>query len=260
MTTADVSVRSYSELFPPKNRINTGLGVIDIEIVDDQGAHRYDPNSAILAAHKGPKGFPLGESIAVSDISNEPGYIVRFDAVQLALTAQEMVRLFMHSLRPEEFFALANKYGIFYEISGKFYDEDTGVADDPRLTFEEQDHRQAMAKVPHLLVLQGDAPSVHSIVALDQADQLIPMFSSAFSVRAEALPLHRPVPAECEYLKPTGNIVVLNVFEDGSLGACGPFSTLEAAKEYAYVNSTACTKRVKHKYVTDNIVAFTNFE
>lgn len=233
MTTTDVSARSYSELFPPKNRINTGLGVIDIEIVDDQGAHRYDPNSAILAAHKGPKGFSLGTPVALSDISKEPGYILRFDAVQLALTAPEMVRLFMHSLRPEEFFALANKYGIFYEISGKFYDEDTGVADDPRLTFEEQDHRHTMAGVPHLLVLQGDAPSVHSIVALDQVDQLIPVLSSAFSVRAEALPLQEPQDAVRISVQATGNNVALLTFEDGSMAAYGPFDTASAAEAFA---------------------------
>jgi len=256
MTTAEASTYNYSEVYPSMNRTPTGLGPIDIEVVDDRGARLYDPNKAILAAHKGPKGFSLGAPITTSDISNEPGYVVRFDAVQLSLTAPELVRLCMKSLRPEEFFALARKYGVFYEICSKFYDEDTGVALDARLTYEEQQQREDLAYVPHLLVIPGDQPTVHSVLTLDEADRLIPELARIFVLRTVALLLNEPTLPSVDrvLLKPVGNIVTVFTYDDDSMRAYGPFNTVKEAESFIPADHPAA-RTIKSQHTSSSIVA-----
>jgi len=248
--------RSYSERFPPANRVATGLDTVAIEIVDGNGTHRYNPNSSTLAAHSGAKGFNLGAPVAISDISNAPAYYVRLDSGRMALTADEMVRLFMFNLRPDEFFSLANKYGVFYEISGKFYDETTGVAWDPRYTYAEQEERHALANVPHVLVVPGQVPSFHSIVTFDQAEALIRTFADTFEMRAVSVRLHQPEPGAegPTALDPFGNIVTLFTYEDDSMRAYGPFDTPERAMAYEPEDHPPGSK-VKSRHSAGRVIA-----
>lgn len=114
--------------FSPRNRTETGLGPLDITVEDARGLNRFDPNSLILAcADDQFKGLKPIERCA-SDISGQPAVIVRTSELQIALTPGELERLTLRSLRPREFFALAQKYGIFFEIHDDYYDEDTGAA------------------------------------------------------------------------------------------------------------------------------------
>lgn len=114
--------------FSPRNRTETGLGPLDITVEDARSLNRFDPNSLILACAEGKLKDLKPIERRPSDISGQPAVIVRTSELQMALTLDELERLTFRSLRPREFFALAQKYGIFFEIHDDYYDEDTGVA------------------------------------------------------------------------------------------------------------------------------------
>jgi hypothetical protein len=67
-----------------------------------------------------------------SVISGEPGILFRTSEVSTSMTVGELRRLVFRSLRPEEFKALKEKHGIFFEIHDDFYDPETGEALQPK--------------------------------------------------------------------------------------------------------------------------------
>lgn len=123
---------SYSNQFTPRNRTSTGLTVLAITIEDANGVKQYDPNSLIIACAEGQlKSLkPLGE--VASDISGNPAVVYCTHEIRVALTPAELQRLVFRSLSPREYFALAHKYGVFFEIHEDFYEEETGVALQPK--------------------------------------------------------------------------------------------------------------------------------
>lgn len=124
-----------SELYPPKNRtVREGLGPIDIVVVSADREHLFDPNGAVLLGIR--RGLNLGVPGEISDISREAAYRYETSEVTLALTRDELYRLIQHDLRPEEYLALRERYGIFFDIHEDFYDHESAQTL-PRLAFQE---------------------------------------------------------------------------------------------------------------------------
>jgi hypothetical protein len=130
--------RQMSNKYPPKNRRpNPLLSVITLEIAWKDGSLQLDPNGAAVAAHE--ESLPLGEPCFASDLSGAPGYEYRTDDITLALARDELYRFLRHDLTPAEFFTLAEKFGVFFEIHDDFYNETTGRALQPYRSAREAD-------------------------------------------------------------------------------------------------------------------------
>ena len=120
-----------------ENRFNTGLGCIDIEVLWEGGKIIGDPNKFCM--HGIEEDIPLGEPIAISDISGEPAYVYRCSQIEIGVTREELYRLLRINLQPDEFLALFNKFGIFHEIHEDFYTDD-GIAVQPRIVDSDRDN------------------------------------------------------------------------------------------------------------------------
>lgn len=124
-----MTAQRYSAKYPPKNRTDTGLGVLDIELRDRRTTRMLTPNDAALVGHTGALNltYPVGHSI----LSGEPGFGLRTCEIALVLTGDELLRLFRRSLRPAEVQTLLERYGAFHEIHSDFYDEESFEALQP---------------------------------------------------------------------------------------------------------------------------------
>lgn len=130
--------QSFSNKFPAVNRkLHPELGVIEAQIVWKDGSTILTYNDLALASHF--ESLPLGEPCAVSDISGKPAYLYRSRDLEVALSRAELYRFLRHNLEPREFFALIQKYGVFYETHDDFYDEGSGQALQPRWSEAEED-------------------------------------------------------------------------------------------------------------------------
>lgn len=109
----------------PKNRKETRLAVLEIEIESYEKIHKFDPNTMACAAYNGdyPDMFPIPK--LKSEISFQPAYLVRVDNIELALSFQELDRFFRHALRKREVNYLLKTYGMFHDIHEDFYWEGT---------------------------------------------------------------------------------------------------------------------------------------
>lgn len=117
----------FSKVYPPANRVETGLGVIEIEIVGRDGRVKMDPNGAARLGYQGL--LPVTEPVKPSVLSGEPGFLFRTgDGIEVALSEGELVRLLRHELMPAEVLELHRLYGAFFETHDDFYDEKTGAA------------------------------------------------------------------------------------------------------------------------------------
>lgn len=67
----------------------------------------------------------------MSSLSGQPGLIYRTMDVGLALTRDEIKRLVLRSLEPDEVRKIGDLHGTIYEIEGCFYDPETGEAVNP---------------------------------------------------------------------------------------------------------------------------------
>jgi hypothetical protein len=120
----------FSPRYPPVNRRDTGLSVLQIEMVDGLGILTVDPNRAALIGHT--RQLPLSQPKFPSVLTGRPGYLYRTgDGVELALAEDELLRLLRHALRPDEVRRLHELFGAFFETHGDFYDEVSGAALQP---------------------------------------------------------------------------------------------------------------------------------
>lgn len=222
----------YNVNYPAKNRVSTGLGSVEIEVVHASGTKKFDPNSAIIAAHAGAAGLKLGEPCAPSFLSGQPGYLYRNDQLEVALTGDELVRLFMSNLRPDEFFKLANQFGVFYEISGQFYDDESGGATSPRYTFAEQEAHTQQSKHPQLLVvkdLDGNWRP-HTLMNFSTTEDIRLDFLTQDGVVARVVCMDEPKNAWIP--DPFDNVVALYIGPNDELRAYGRFKNTDEATHY----------------------------
>lgn len=127
-----MKITQFSTQYPPKNRpTQTDLSILDIEITSTEGRIVYDPNTAAMTAASGQ--LPLGDPLpdVGSTISGKPAYKFRTTEVEMALTPDELLRLWRRDLRPDEYFKLREVFGVFFEIHDDFYDEEEGYAIQP---------------------------------------------------------------------------------------------------------------------------------
>ena len=130
MTTASTTARVYSEKYPPCNRTpNHALSAIDMLLAGKEVFLTVSPNELAMFAQT--EDLDLGEPLAPSTLSGEPGYMYQDNEVKLYLTMPEMYRFLKSNLRPKEYFQLVNAFGVFYAIKDRYYDEDTGIAQQP---------------------------------------------------------------------------------------------------------------------------------
>lgn len=123
----------HDDAYPPKNRMAEELPILELQVEHADGRERFDPNRIKMWAI-GNQGSVLGLSPLdgrVSDVSGDPAVVYRGGDVELALSPDELLRLIENDLRPEEFFALRARYGIFHEIHDDFYDPVSGYALQP---------------------------------------------------------------------------------------------------------------------------------
>lgn len=179
-------MRTFSEKFPPINRISSGLGTIDIDIQDAKGVKRYSPNTLAIALIEGELSHLEPIPGVSSVISKKPAFGYTTDEVQLALTFEELTRLVGRSLRPAEFFTLAVKYGVFFEIHDDFYDEDTGKALQPADETEPVADIRVSKTGDWVEVVDGEGTVIHGGHSIGHNDLV--RILAHFGIDAEVIP------------------------------------------------------------------------
>ncbi len=143
----------FSEHFPPKNRLTETLEFPWVEVDDATTTYRTDPNGLVgcaiwVATGQKPSG-PDGKEVAFSNgavifnplelvprqdvpsiLSGEPSVRFRHDDLSIDLTPEEFARFISRLLTPEEYMALRDHFGMFYDIHCDFYDEESGYSYD----------------------------------------------------------------------------------------------------------------------------------
>jgi len=116
----------------PSTSGRPGLGCVDIEIDSAETTTRTDPNGLLMMAFGGEllklKPMPSARSL----ISGKPAVVYATDEVTVPLSPEEVNRLALRSLRPDEFLSLLAVTGVFHELHDDFYDEQTGEALQPQ--------------------------------------------------------------------------------------------------------------------------------
>lgn len=113
------------------NICNKNYGVIMIKIHDKNGIRYFCPNCITLESLSGTLNL-VNDPHLKDDVTKEPGAVefVTFGE-RYVLSAERMIRLINHHLKPEEWKILAEKYGSDkYELHDDFYDE-RGIALQP---------------------------------------------------------------------------------------------------------------------------------
>lgn len=138
-------------MYEPKNRKDTSLPILQIEVEHADGVAKTNPNGIVVSAMLGiksgslniPDGFlqtgtdvfdptllmPLRDIKSL--ISGHPSVLYRADDYELSLTPDELFRFMKHALLPAEYFALRDHVGMIHEIHEDFYDPETGAAFQP---------------------------------------------------------------------------------------------------------------------------------
>ncbi len=123
--------------FPPKNRTRSDLDVLQIELSGRREIIRLDPNGLAMAIYGerdliAELGEPHTPDGAVSVLSGRPGYRYSDHEVDMILTGDELMRFVRYDLRPDEYLALRDRFGMFFMIHDDFYDEESGESLQPR--------------------------------------------------------------------------------------------------------------------------------
>jgi hypothetical protein len=125
---------NFSTAYPARNRTSKELPILRIEIQHAEGTIVLDPNGAAILGHDEPIDVRTLKPVPgrLSDCSAQSAVLYRSQNIEIALSPKELRRFLRLDLSPKEFFALRDKYGIFFEIHDDFYDEETGKAQQPR--------------------------------------------------------------------------------------------------------------------------------
>ncbi len=88
---------------------------------------------ACAAAHSGGRPLKLGTPCTRSELSQRPGYRYRRTSVTLELDADELQRLILNALTPNETKRLRARHGLIEELSTQLYAADTHTALAPKV-------------------------------------------------------------------------------------------------------------------------------
>ncbi|MEJ2059637.1 MAG: hypothetical protein P8Y64_04015 [Gammaproteobacteria bacterium] len=116
--------------------MNAVSTTVEIEGADGALQHYPDPMALMVACagdYSGHKPMQLGEPLAASRLSGRPGYLYRRDDIEIVLTRDELLRLILNALTPDEFRKLRELFGALNEIGPEFYDQDSGKALQPKV-------------------------------------------------------------------------------------------------------------------------------
>jgi len=216
-----------SEAYPPRRQAPTGCLPGYIQFVDNRGVDTELLRDFARRAQEGEGFLHLHDTVGLSELSGKPGYRVALEYVMLVLTADEICRLVLHRLYPAEFALLAGRYGVFHEISSRFYDENTGRALIDDGLFHPESYGDPDADAPYVVIVERKGESfMHCITSLSHAQELQETFTRAG--HATSLVALAPAPGVVA-LEPVCNVVTLYTAEDGALSAYGPFPNLQAA-------------------------------
>lgn len=134
----EVAVSAPSDYRIPKNReLVQSMSSVAAQVHDAAGWHDTSLNELGIAAAQ--ESLALGEPVATSVLSGEPGYYYRDVEICLALSACELSCMLRHNLEPEEYFKLREAYGLFHHIGPDYYDVDSGRALAPVFTAADRD-------------------------------------------------------------------------------------------------------------------------
>lgn len=120
------------EIYPEKNRTKDILDVLDIKIMCDNAMFEYQPNE-LLQAFLNEELRLLKPTDEKSILSGKEGFIYRADNLRIVLTYEELKRLILLNLKPDEFYKLRGYYGNAYEWHDDFYHPLTGEAFQPHI-------------------------------------------------------------------------------------------------------------------------------
>ncbi|MGY3582254.1 hypothetical protein ACVIGB_000821 [Bradyrhizobium sp. USDA 4341] len=113
------------------------LGPIELEIHSGDGKIlKLDPNTFVISAARNELsqlnrnvGTPYGKSFLSPE---DDGWLYREDDFGVILTIEELRRLALRELLPDQYFRLRNNFGMFHSIHDDFYDELDGSAVQPK--------------------------------------------------------------------------------------------------------------------------------
>jgi hypothetical protein len=123
------------------------------------GSHEREADyvRALIRACRADFSAGLGEPFTPSELSGQPGYLFDdldgFDRprpdlkLRLRLTADEIRRLILHSLRPSEYLKLRASHGMFFLIHDDFFNDD-GLAIQPKMAIPPEDETSATRPSP----------------------------------------------------------------------------------------------------------------
>lgn len=101
-------------------------GAIHISHAD--GTLRTDQLGIVVRAHEGDLLSLRSHSNLLSVVSGEPAVLFRTPETEVALTPEEVDRLVLRSLTPDQFTAICNAVGALWEMRAHWYDVDRGQA------------------------------------------------------------------------------------------------------------------------------------
>ena len=115
------------------DKCKKNYGIIEIKLIDRNGTKQFCPNCLAYECYNGLKEKLENTNQFSCDISGKIGAICfKSDNEEYILEKEIMMRLLRHSLKPDEFFVLAEKYDYNnYMLHDDFYDFETGEAIQP---------------------------------------------------------------------------------------------------------------------------------
>lgn len=156
----------------PRNRKQTGLAILQIQIEHATGKHEFNPNSALMTAIQTPEvildlePFPGRKSL----ITGGPAIIYRSDDLEIPLTQEETLRLMLTALRPKEYKAIVTHFGDAYEWHDDFYDPASGEALQSREIYMQQTKLQReLGDSADVQIVERD-DFTHELIVIRKAD------------------------------------------------------------------------------------------
>ncbi|BCB22111.1 hypothetical protein [Bosea sp. ANAM02] len=124
----------------PRNRKETGLAVLQIQVEHAGGILEFNPTSSLMTGIQTPEAILDLKPIPglKSLITGAPAIIYRSDDLEIPLTQEEALRLMLTALRQKEYEAVATHFGDAYEWHDDFYDPATGEALQSREIYMQQ--------------------------------------------------------------------------------------------------------------------------